>query len=115
MTREAAPPAVLVTGGTRGLGKAIGLEFAKAGSSVYLTHRWGSADEGELCAEFAEQNLPVPRIIESDVSRAEETRVLMETIREEVGTLEVVISNVAFAKTVQQLFWVQPTQMQTIA
>ena len=33
---------VLITGGTRGLGKAMGLEFAKAGETVYLTHRWSS-------------------------------------------------------------------------
>ena len=43
---------VLITGGTQGLGKAIGFEFAALGATTYLTHRWGSADEDELRAEF---------------------------------------------------------------
>ena len=45
---------VLITGGTRGLGKAIGLEFGLAGATVFLTHRWGSADEAALVAALAE-------------------------------------------------------------
>ena len=39
---------VLVTGGTRGIGLACGLAFGRLGASVYLTHRWGSADEATV-------------------------------------------------------------------
>ena len=42
--------AVLVTGGTDGIGKATGLAFGAFGAQVYLTHRWGSADEDALRA-----------------------------------------------------------------
>ncbi|MEZ4684455.1 MAG: SDR family oxidoreductase [Caldilineaceae bacterium] len=93
----------LITGGTRGLGKAIGIEFAKVGITVYLTHRWGSVDECELIAEFRRHDLPPPRIIESDVSSAADTRALMQTIHNETGALDIIISNVAFAKTVAEL------------
>lgn len=94
---------VLITGGTRGIGKAIGLEFARVGAQVFLTHRWGSADENELADEFLTAGLAAPRIIESDVSDAEATRALMAAIRAEVGTLDIVVSNVAFAKVVHDL------------
>ena len=40
--------AVLITGGTDGIGRACGLLFARQGAHVYLTHRWGSADEDAL-------------------------------------------------------------------
>ncbi len=91
---------VLVTGGTRGIGKAIGLEFARAGATVFMTHRWGSVDEDELGAEFRVEGLAAPYIIESDVSDAQATRALMAQIKETVGTLDVVVSNVAFSKVV---------------
>ena len=47
--------AVVITGGTKGLGLAIGLAFGGEGAQVYLTHEWGSADEDE-----------VPTIVEDD-------------------------------------------------
>lgn len=103
MQAQSRPRTALITGGTRGLGKAIGLEFAKTGATVYLTHRWGSVDEDELVAEFCVHGVSPPRIIESDVSNADDTRALMQTICDETGTLDIVISNVAFAKTVQEL------------
>jgi NAD(P)-dependent dehydrogenase (short-subunit alcohol dehydrogenase family) len=91
---------VLVTGGTRGLGKAIGIEFARAGAAVFLTHRWGSVREADLLAEFAAAGLPAPRVVESDVSDRKAVLDLMGTIKDGAGRLDVVVSNVAFAKLV---------------
>lgn len=89
---------VLVTGGTQGLGRAIGLEFARVGAHVVLTHRWGSADEGELREEFRREGGPPPWVVESDASDLEATRELMAGIAGRHGRLDVVVSNVAFAK-----------------
>lgn len=94
---------VIVTGGTRGIGKAIGLEFARAGAQVFLTHRWGTADEDELKAEYETEGLLLPRIVESDASDLEATRELMRIVKESVPRLHSVISNVAFAKVVNEL------------
>ncbi len=101
--------AALVTGGTRGLGKAIGLELARAGATVFLTHRWGSADEGEIEAEFRAAGAPAPAIVECDASDADATRELMGLIRERAGSgagsgaLDIVVSNVAFSKVVRDI------------
>ncbi len=94
---------VLVTGGTQGLGKAIGLEFACAGATTFLTHRWGSADEDELFAEFMARGGVEPHVVESDVSDPEATRELMRQIHRETGHLDVIVSNVAFAKVINEL------------
>ena len=37
--------AVLITGGTAGIGLATGLAFGRRGADCTLTYRWGSADE----------------------------------------------------------------------
>lgn len=95
--------AVIVTGGTRGLGKAIGQAFARAGAHVVLTHRWGSVDEEELVAEFLAAQLPPPSIVESDVSDPEAARELMRYVKDQGHRLDVVVSNVAFAKVVHDL------------
>ena len=94
---------VLVTGGTRGLGKAIGLEFARVGAKVFLTHKWSSVSENDLATEFLAQDLPPPYVIESDVSDAEATKALMTAIKAKVEAVDVVISNVSFAKTINDI------------
>lgn len=93
----------LVTGGTRGLGRAIGLELARAGATVVLTHRWGSADEDELGGAFEREGLPRPRIAECDVADPEANRELLREIQAHHGGLDVLVSNVAFAKVADEL------------
>jgi NAD(P)-dependent dehydrogenase (short-subunit alcohol dehydrogenase family) len=103
ITVDMSGSAVVVTGGTRGLGKAIGLEFARAGASVTLTHRWGSADEAALRDEFRRSGLGDPHIVESDASDPDATRALMQDVRRRTARLAAVISNVAFTKNVRGL------------
>jgi NAD(P)-dependent dehydrogenase (short-subunit alcohol dehydrogenase family) len=102
VTVDFAGRAVIVTGGTRGLGKAIGLEFARCGATVFLTHRWGSADEDALRAEFVRAGLAPPEIIESDASDPDAARDLMRRVGER-APLAAIVSNVAFAKTVDSM------------
>ena len=94
---------VLITGGTRGYGKAVGLEFARLGASVVLTHRWGSVEEDELLAEFEAEGASRPLVVECDVSDEDANRELMNTIKQRFGRLDVIVSNVAFAKVTNEL------------
>ncbi|MGE0359873.1 MAG: SDR family oxidoreductase [Vicinamibacterales bacterium] len=100
MTIDFRDSAVLVTGGTRGVGKAIGKEFSRAGATVVLTHRWGSVSEAELVEEFGAEHLAAPLVVESDVSDPASTRALMAEIARLRLPLRAIVSNVAFAKTV---------------
>ena len=91
--------AVLVTGGTKGLGLAIGLAFGREGAHVYLTHKWGSVDEGEILREFQEAGARIqPTIVDADAAEDEDTRKVLDLILEDHGSLEVFVSNVAFAQ-----------------
>jgi NAD(P)-dependent dehydrogenase (short-subunit alcohol dehydrogenase family) len=95
--------AALVTGGTRGLGKAIAMEFARANARVFVTHRWGSVDEAELTGEFDAEGLPPPVVVEADASDHAATRALMAHIKSQASQLHAVVSNVSFAKAVNDM------------
>ena len=94
--------AVIITGGTDGIGRACGLLFARHGAHVYLTHRWGSADEAELQAEFKAAGARAPVIIEADASLDEDTDALMAAVKQDHDSLFAILSNVSFAHVSKQ-------------
>ncbi len=98
ITNDFTDKAVLITGGTKGIGLAIGLTFGRLGARVHLTHKWGSADENAIRAQFAEAGAPEPGIHEADVSDKKDTKALLETLHAQHERLEVFVSNVAFAQ-----------------
>ena len=89
---------VLITGGTCGIGRATALQFGKAGAGVFLTYKWGTADEQELYSDFEAVGAKRPVLIQADVSVDEDTDRLMETMGERVERVDVFISNVGFAQ-----------------
>jgi 3-oxoacyl-[acyl-carrier protein] reductase len=75
--------AALVTGGSRGIGRAIALEFARAGASVTLGYRSGGEEAEEVAREAG------GRAIQADVSDPEEAQRLVE----EAGELDILVNN----------------------
>jgi 3-oxoacyl-[acyl-carrier protein] reductase len=73
----------LVTGGSRGIGRAIALELGRAGAKVVLSYRTGREEAQEVAAEIG------GRAVEADVSDAASARALVE----EAGDLDVLVNN----------------------
>ena len=72
-----------MTGGSRGIGRAIALELARAGASVTLSYRSGK-DEAEAVAGEAGANA-----VQADVANAGEARRLVE----EAGDIDILVNN----------------------
>ncbi|HVD49345.1 MAG TPA: 3-oxoacyl-[acyl-carrier-protein] reductase [Gaiellaceae bacterium] len=78
----------LVTGGSRGIGRAIALELARGGAQVVVGYRSG-AEEAEAVAKEAGG-----RAIQADVSDPEEAKRLVE----EAGDLDILVNNAGLTR-----------------
>ena len=98
------PRSVIITGGTSGLGKALGLAFTKAGDNVFLTYSWGTADENALLEEYKQQGLPLPTLVCADTAETESTQELMQVIKDKKHEkADIIINNVSFAQVVHNI------------
>lgn len=89
--------AVLVTGGTAGIGLATALAFGKCGAECTITYRFGTADEDEVRRRFSDAGAPPPLIVQSDASSEEDTRALLEQLRGRHRAIEALVVNVSNA------------------
>ena len=73
----------LVTGASRGIGRAIATELARAGASVVLSYRTGVEEAETLASELG------GRAVAADVSDPESAAALVE----EAGDLDIIVNN----------------------
>jgi enoyl-[acyl-carrier protein] reductase III len=84
----------LVTGGSRGIGRAIALTLARAGADValtYLNSRRNAEDVGEAILDLGRRTL----IARADLSVAEDVARTVDAVGAELGGLDIVVSNAA--------------------
>jgi len=84
---------VLVTGGTRGLGRAVVLRLAAAGARVVTCSRSDDDAAQQLRRQLKETGGD-HLVLRADVTRPEELDELVEQCRTSLGRLDVVVSNV---------------------
>lgn len=86
---------VLITGGTRGLGRATAEVFARHGAQLVLTYKWGTADHDELRQQLVALGAPPPILVEADIAVEGDARVLLDTIKALTGRIDAFISHAA--------------------
>src|SRR3954451_11179809 len=82
--------AVLVTGSSRGLGRAIARRFAESGDRVAIHHRDSRAQAEELAAALPGSGHVVVR---ADMADAEAVRAMVDRAADGLGGLDVLVNN----------------------
>ncbi len=87
----------LVTGSSKGIGRAIAIAYAKEGAKVIVDYHT-SAQEGEETVRLIEKNGGEAILIEADVSKEDEVKVLFAKIMEHFGTLDILVNSAGIAR-----------------
>jgi 3-oxoacyl-[acyl-carrier protein] reductase len=88
---------VLITGSSRGIGKAIAIEFAKAGYNVIVNYN-KSEEEANLLVKELEVYGVIAKAIKADVSDFEQAKALIDEALEVSGQVDVLIYNSGITK-----------------
>lgn len=84
----------LVTGSSRGIGRATALRLAEAGADLVLNYAKSRAAAETIAETIAEMGRNV-LVVKADVSARDDVDCMMEAIDQEFGKLDIVVSNAA--------------------
>ncbi|CAA0239683.1 unnamed protein product [Arabidopsis thaliana] len=90
-------PVVVITGASRGIGKAIALALGKAGCKVLVNYA-RSAKEAEEVSKQIEEYGGQAITFGGDVSKATDVDAMMKTALDKWGTIDVVVNNAGITR-----------------
>jgi 3-oxoacyl-[acyl-carrier protein] reductase len=88
----------LVTGGSRGIGAAICRALADVGAAVAINYRERADDAASLADELRAKGVRAAAF-QADVSEADAVARLVETVKSELGPIDVLVNNAGIAIT----------------
>lgn len=87
----------IVTGGSRGIGRAICVALAKAGANVVTCYAHGADGAKEtvkLCEEYGGKAMA----LQADVSKGEDVEQLVLKVKEAYGSIDILVNNAGITK-----------------
>jgi len=88
---------VLVTGGGKGIGRAIAKELGKKGFDIAVNYNSSAAAAEELCGELARLGVSA-RAFKADVSKPDEVSALFKAISDSMGTVQILVNNAGITR-----------------
>lgn len=87
----------LVTGGGRGIGRAISLELASQGAKVFLNYTTGGVAANETVA-LCSKNGGIAETIQFDVSQSASVDAAIDTIKQKAGRIDILVNNAGISR-----------------
>lgn len=88
---------ILITGASRGIGKAIALVLAKLGANIAINYTSNEAKALEVKEEVEKNNVKAITL-KADVSKMEEAQAMVKETIKELGSVDVLINNAGITK-----------------
>ncbi|GAA0825711.1 MULTISPECIES: 3-oxoacyl-ACP reductase FabG [Streptosporangium] len=87
----------LVTGGSRGIGRAVALDLAREGAHVVVNYLRAEQDAKDLVAQI-EQEGGGATAVQADVTKEEEVQQLFRGLRSDFGRLDVLVTSAGITR-----------------
>ena len=84
----------LVTGGSRGIGRAIALALADAGADTLINYNHSDDAAQEVVCELRQKNVR-SKAYKADISDCAQAEAMLSAIKEEFGTVDILVNNAA--------------------
>jgi 3-oxoacyl-[acyl-carrier protein] reductase len=88
---------VLVTGGSRGIGRATVLAMAEAGADVAINYQHCSQAAEDVCRAARQLDIWA-NIYQADISQEEEARRMIDRVLQDAGTIDILVNNAGITR-----------------
>ena len=90
-------PTALITGATRGIGKAIAIKLSKEGYDIAINYRKENEELNNLKKEIEENNVKC-EFVKGDVSNYEDAERFVKEAVQKLGSIDVLVNNAGITK-----------------
>jgi 3-oxoacyl-(acyl-carrier-protein) reductase len=87
----------LVTGGSRGIGKAVALLLAEAGATVAVNYQHSAEAAEEVCHTSRDFGAEA-RAYQADISREDEAAAMMDAVNKDFGGVDILVNNAGITR-----------------
>lgn len=87
----------IITGASRGIGRAIALKFASLGANIVINYRSNEKEAVEVENEIKGMGVET-LCVKGDISKSEEVEKLIASAKEKFGTIDIMVNNAGITK-----------------
>ncbi|MGL5575914.1 MAG: 3-oxoacyl-[acyl-carrier-protein] reductase [Sarcina sp.] len=88
---------IIITGATRGIGKAIAFKFANQGANIVIGYRSSDIEASKIKKELENLDIKVV-LVKGDVSNPEYAKEIVSTCKRELGSVDILVNNAGITK-----------------